>query len=56
MIKFHLNVTSRARQRRLKMHLCDLADSLIYILSLTLLRGTFRNKLASTGGLDFLDD
>ena len=56
MIKLNLEDFPKQRKARAKKHLAELLDSLIFFLSLSLLKGKFRAKLSATGGLEYLDN
>ncbi len=56
MIKTHLKANKRQRLQRLKVHLAELIDALIYLGSATLLVGKLKVKLTRQGKTDFIDD
>ena len=56
MIKLNLEDFPKQRKARARKHLAELLDSLIFFLSLSLLKGKFRAKLSATGGLEYLDN
>jgi hypothetical protein len=56
MIKLNLEDFPSQRKARARKHLAELLDSLIFFLSLSLLKGKFRAKLSATGGLEYLDN
>ena len=56
MIKTHFKANKRQRLQRLKVHLAELVDALIYLGSGTLLVGKLKANLTRQGKTDFIDD